>query len=740
MKDKLCMAQELIKSKDYEEAVAILQQLIESEIDELENYWYLGLVHLLQGNRELAEEIWISVLLLEKPLPFDQFQQALIGFLEGLFPEYLNQDKFIEARTLLDVIHSLDETYINLELQAIVVERLKSLCLQGLDAIKNRQYEEAEKIFKNILTIDDKDEQTWLNLCLLYVETKTWERAYEVTMQLLELNDQEPRYHFLVGEISFQSGNHVNAIKGYRSAHKLGYENKQEIYYHVCECYAALGKHRAAVRLARVGILKYPDNLKFFHLYQSILPVVYKNQAEIKYYRQRFAKLLRQYIDKAHAKLAIEEQRQMVADSHFLSNFYLSYQGYNDKILLKSLGNFSDLIVKNVYSQNQNYSAHNSQFIKSKKKIKIGYISAKVRQKLSILSEGWLRKTDKNRYEIYVYNLDSGLIANEEDLEYDLKKFANHYWQFSEKGYREITDRVLGDQLDILIFPDIGMDPITSFIAAFRLAPVQCTTWAHPITSGLPTIDYFLSSDLMEPANGESHYTEKLVRLPNLGVYLTYPRQSDMTVSRSELGFSPDQMLYFCCQSWQKYLPQFDYLFPEIATKNPNALFVFIEPSTQTRYYADIFVKRLVKIFQEYNLDFERHCKIFSRISHEKYLAVMREMDIFLDSFGWSGGITTMHALNCGLPVVTCPGKLMRARHSYALLHRIGMLETIAQDEKDYIDIAVKLGVNHEYRQGIRDQINAHKHKIFEDDECISALEDFFETVVKPKNNSDSII
>ena len=701
---------------EYDQGTQFFGNLSQEEPEVIEIYFYLGVGYLLRGDSELAEETWISVLLLENSLPFDQFQQALIEFLEGLFPEYLNQDKFIEARTLLDAIHSLDETYINLELQGIVVERLKSLCLQGLDAIKNQQYEEAEKIFKNILTIDDKDEQTWLNLCLLYTEIKIWERAYEVTMQLLELNDQEPRYHFLVGEISFQSGSHISAIKGYRSAHRLGYENKHEIYYYLSECYSALGKHRTAVRIAKLGILKYPDDLKFFHLYQSILPVVYKDEAEIRYYRQRFAKLLCQYIEKAQVELNIVGQEKILADSHFLSNFYLSYQGLNDKKLLANLGDLSCLIIKKAYAQDYSLHTKNHQKIKERKKIKIGYISTRVRQPLAKLSEGWLRQANKNRYEIYVYNLDSTLIANEENLEYDLKKFSDHYWQFSNKGYKEIIDHVLEDDLDILVFPDIGMDPITSFIAAFRLAPVQCTTWAHPITSGLPTIDYFLSSDLMEPANGESHYTEKLVRLPNLGVYLTYPRQSDMTVSRSELGFSPDQILYFCCQSLQKYLPQFDYLFPEIAIKNPNALFVFIEPSTQTRYYADIFVKRLVKIFQEYNLDFERHCKILSRISPEKFLAVMREMDIFLDSFGWSGGITTMHALNCGLPVVTCPGKLMRARHSYALLHRIGMLETIAQDEKDYIDIAVKLGVNHEYRQGIRDQINAHKHKIFEDD------------------------
>ena len=58
------------------------------------------------------------------------------------------------------------------------------------------------------------------------------------------------------------------------------------------------------------------------------------------------------------------------------------------------------------------------------------------------------------------------------------------------------------------------MDELSLQLAAQRLAPVQCNSLGHPETSGLPTIDYFLSSDLMEPLDAARHYTERLVRLP----------------------------------------------------------------------------------------------------------------------------------------------------------------------------------------------------------------------------------
>ncbi len=62
------------------------------------------------------------------------------------------------------------------------------------------------------------------------------------------------------------------------------------------------------------------------------------------------------------------------------------------------------------------------------------------------------------------------------------------------------------------------MDPVAGRLAAQRLAPVQCVTWGQPETTGMPTMDYFLSSALMEPPDGDAHYTERLVRLPQLGL------------------------------------------------------------------------------------------------------------------------------------------------------------------------------------------------------------------------------
>ena len=80
-----------------------------------------------------------------------------------------------------------------------------------------------------------------------------------------------------------------------------------------------------------------------------------------------------------------------------------------------------------------------------------------------------------------------------------------------------------GLEPDIVIFPELGMDALALGVAATRNAPIQCMAWGHPITSGLPTMDYFLTSQLMEPSDGQRHYSEKLLELPGLSIEFEPP-------------------------------------------------------------------------------------------------------------------------------------------------------------------------------------------------------------------------
>ena len=234
----------------------------------------------------------------------------------------------------------------------------------------------------------------------------------------------------------------------------------------------------------------------------------------------------------------------------------------------------------------------------------------------------------------------------------------------------------------------------------------------------------------MEPINGQKHYSEKLIRLPNLGFSISHPDLPTDDGQRSDFQLKDDAIIYLCSQCLLKYLPQHDYIFPSIAQSNQLSQFVFFD-SFLGPVITDSFIKRLGQTFAEFGLDYQQYCVFLRQIEPQKYLQLNLLADVFLDTFSFSGGLTTLDAIACGLPIVTCPGEIMRARQSYGMLQMIGVTETIVETEAEYIEIAVRLGLNQEWRQKISDKIITNKHRLFDDQECVKGLESFFEEAVQ---------
>ena len=219
---------------------------------------------------------------------------------------------------------------------------------------------------------------------------------------------------------------------------------------------------------------------------------------------------------------------------------------------------------------------------------------------------------------------------------------------------------------------------------------MQCSYIGHPQTSGFPTIDYFLSGELIEPANGQDHYSEKLVKLPNVGFHYEPLELPPVTVTREELGLRPNSTAYWCAQSLFKYLPQHDEVFPRIAREAGDCQFVFIRHFG--RDVTELFQKRLDRAFAAAGLKAEDHCVFLNGMDMNRFAAASAQCDLMLDSIGWSGGNTTLEALAQDLPVVTFQGELMRGRVSAGILRMMGMPETIAETLDDYVALAVRIG------------------------------------------------
>src|SRR5581483_7699992 len=218
-----------------------------------------------------------------------------------------------------------------------------------------------------------------------------------------------------------------------------------------------------------------------------------------------------------------------------------------------------------------------------------------------ILTRGWLTQIDRRRFKLYGYHTAIGEDAETKSAASTCDRFVPGPL-LPERWRATIAE----DAPHVLIFPDVVNDAVSATLAALRSAPVQCAAWRHPDTSGFPTIDYMLSSDLMEPPDGQDHYTEKLVRLPNLSIYYEPADAAPMTLSRAELGLRPNAVVYWCGQPLYKFLPQFDQVFARIAQNVEGCQFAFIQYDRASEI-TDLFRQRLELAFAALGLSAADH-------------------------------------------------------------------------------------------------------------------------------------
>src|SRR5262249_14340317 len=125
---------------------------------------------------------------------------------------------------------------------------------------------------------------------------------------------------------------------------------------------------------------------------------------------------------------------------------------------------------------------------------------------------------------------------------------------FAPNTFAQSIAAMQSDHLDILMLPDVGMTASSRILSQYRIAPVQFAAWGHPVSTRSPNVDFFLSSDLMDPDNAQDHYSERLVRLPNIALYLEPGAYEPDRSSTFDLPAA--RVLLGALQSLFKSLPQ----------------------------------------------------------------------------------------------------------------------------------------------------------------------------------------
>jgi predicted O-linked N-acetylglucosamine transferase (SPINDLY family) len=355
-------------------------------------------------------------------------------------------------------------------------------------------------------------------------------------------------------------------------------------------------------------------------------------------------------------------------------------------------------------------------------KIRVGIVSAHFSDHSVWLAfvRGWVQRLDRRRFELHLFHLSA-----KRDAETELAiSIADGF--HDGKGHWENWARFIFDsRMDVLIYPEIGMDPTTAKLAALRLAPVQATSWGQPQTSGLPTMDYYLSAEALEPAGAQAHYTEKLQLLPGTSCWLERGADEGGEADRARLGLASGEVSLICPGTPFKYAAEHDALLVAIARGVPSGRLVFFRGPPEA--LARRWERRLRSAFEREGLPYERHVLFVPWQEPHVFRSLLAAADLYLDTVGFSGFNTALQAVRAGLPVVTREGRFMRGRLASGMLRHIGLDELVATSDAAYVDLAVALANDAPRRQRLRQRLRAARDRLFEDDAPIRALEAFLE-------------
>ena len=462
----------------------------------------------------------------------------------------------------------------------------------------------------------------------------------------------------------------------------------------------------AALSMART---KDPGNLRVALDEKLMLPQVYESTDDVRRWRDRYGQGLSELEREMDAWLAKPEQVFSIRRTNFL----LAYQGEDDKELQRRYASFLGALSGAARPQWRRPLEPRSV---EGGRVRIGFVGSLFRDcTAGRYFERWITGLD-DRFERFVYHTASVRDAVTERI-----AGGSEHFFVTRGAVTDIAPKILADALDVLVYPEVGMDPTVGSLYVLRLAPLQLAGWGHPVTTGSDTIDAFITCDVMEPEHAERYYVERLVRLPGLGVQYARPAAIP-AIDRAKLGIPRDRHMYACAQALFKVHPEMDALFAEILERDPEGMLVFFEGAS--RMVTETLSARIQRALKARGVAARGQMVFLPRMTAEGFRAVLAAADVVLDTVRWSGGNTSIDAFSSGTPVVTLPGEFMRGRQTAGMLRLMELPELVAGDAARYVQVAVEVAKNKDRNNAIRRAIEERRDALFDRPEPIAALAD----------------
>ena len=571
------------------------------------------------------------------------------------------------------------------------------------NALKDQgKLDEAAACYRRALELKSEYAEAHNNLAAVFKEQGKLDEAVAGYRRALKLKPDYAEAHNNLANALREQEKPEEAVAGYRHALELK-PNYAEAYNHLGSLWKQQERYAEARETYENALRSNPDRDLLRLSIAAICPAVFESGTAIDEYR---AGLLAQVENLAQGKFNVEVSQ--LAGSGAEPPFSLLYHGRNDRPIKEAWARlFRKLPMQETVRAG------------SSPRPKLGLVVTQSHEGIFLR---WctelLRRLQPKGWEIVVVCSRAG--------ERQFRAALNGIQLLPVCGpLDQIVKTVREARFDVLCHWETGTDSVNYFLPYFRLAPVQCNLLGMQVTSGIPQMDYYLSSEFIEVDGAESHYSEKLLRARSLLGYHIRPPLPVALKPREAFGFRTEQHLYVCPQNLRKFHPEFDSLLAGILQADPAAVVVIVEDRSLcvTPMLRRRFAKTLAEVLDR--------VVFLPHQSYADYLCLTSAADVILDPLYYSGGTTTLEALSLGKAIVTWPSRFQIGRGVLASYRKMGITGFVANDAAEYVRMAVALGTDADYRRATEREILAASEALFEDMRAVREYQRVFDRLVE---------
>jgi protein O-GlcNAc transferase len=573
------------------------------------------------------------------------------------------------------------------------------------------KFAEAIAACRQVLQLKPDFPLAWFNLGNMLQQHGDQKEAEQSFLRALELQPDYAEARNNLGEIYEKQGRVEEAIVCYRSALALRPLDIQP--------YVSLGRALHTTGRTQEAEAVYRDaqknirDARFDILIATMLPPIMPQADGIAADRARYERELGALLKRP---IRIDD-----LGAEGLINFFLAYHGQDDKSLQQLLARvFVKARPELAWSGVAPRPAWDG-----KRKLRVGFISSFFKNhSIAKLNSGVMANLARERFEVTA--LFAPPFKDDGASQYIASHADRHH--LLPTDLQEARVFIAGLNLDLLYYTDIGMDTYTYFLAFARLAPVQGVGWGHPMTTGIPNIDFFMSHEDCEVEGAQANYSEKLVciRPPAMYTYFWRPELPERMKTRADFGFAENLHLYVCPQALFKFHPDFDPVLDEILRRDPLGRLVLIDGTTLA--WNDVLMRRFGETMAD---DVLKRVVFVPRLYGNDFIHLIALCDVMLDPLYFVGATSSFEAFATGIPIVTLPSQYQRGRYTHAFYRRMSIEECTASTLKEYAEIALRLGMDSAYRAQVRDKILKQNHKLYNDLGAVREFERCFEEMCR---------